>query len=166
MPRLPSALKWLIDRRGRVDGEIKKIEYSLAKCRRYSEDLAKLQELLSSIDKTISLHEIQLKAELIPTIRSNTVLVNLRYGELTREIMRCLKESQAQPVRMSSIASFIAENHPELGVDGPLAFKKLKLSVSYRLKLLAKDGFVVRYHNPISNHEGIWGLPKSPSEQP
>lgn len=166
MPRLPSALKWLIDRRGRVDGEIKKIENSLAKCRRYSEDLAKLQELLSSIDKTIALHEIQLNTELIPTILSNTVLVKLRHGELTRGIMRCLKESRGQPVRMRTIASFMAENYPELGADRPLAFQKLKLSVSYRLKLLAREGAVVRYHNPTSSHEGMWGLPKSPSEQP
>lgn len=65
MPRLPPSLKWLIDRRGRVAGELKKIERQLAKCqqaidtyKQLDSDLAVLKQLLESVDRTLVLQQV------------------------------------------------------------------------------------------------------------
>jgi len=165
MPKLPSSLIWLIDRRGRVDGEIKKIEASLARCQSYADDLLKLQELLRSIDQTIALHNIKVNPEYIPTIRSDTVRVNLPHGELKRGILLCLKLNQGVPVRKGEIVSFLTARYADLATE-PKRLSKLRGSVGDRLNGLAKEGMVVRYHAPDSNHEGIWGLPNIPPDFP
>ena len=128
MPRLPSSLKWLIDRRGRVDGEIKKIEASLAKCQRLATALEDLKARLASIDATMDLHEIQIDPKNIPTIRSQYVRVNLPHGELTRSIVLCLKLNEGLPISTEAITSFVVARCADLDTEQE-HFSRLKSSV-------------------------------------
>jgi hypothetical protein len=158
MPRLPSSLKWLIDRRGRIDGEIKKIEASLAECRRLAEDLDRLKDLLASVDQTLSLHDIRIDPIYIPTIRSHEVRVNLQYGELTRGILLFLRLNQGQAVTTSEITSFIALRYAELNTES-ISFAQLKSSVRYRLKSICRTGTIQRHHtHHTGRRDGEWSL--------
>lgn len=165
MPRLPSSLKWLVDKRGRIDGEIKKIESSLAKCQKLMDSLEELKVRLASIDRTLELHEVKIDPQYIPTIHSHEVRVSLPRGELTRSILLCLKLNNGNPVGTNDIAKFLAARHAELD-SIPTDFKQLRTSVRYRLKNLCNDGVVVRHHLfkfqqkvPYANREeGLWTL--------
>lgn len=161
MPRLPSSLKWLIDRRGRVDGEIKKIKASLEKCQRLSESLVQLEELLQSVDRTLALHDIKVNSDCIPTIRSQYVRIKLPRGELTRGILLCLRLNENSRVRSSDIAAFLVARYADLAVE-PETFRRLRKSVKNRLQALGREGLVVRHPTLCSNEDGLWGLPANP----
>lgn len=157
MPRLPSSLKWLIDRRGRVDGEIKKIEVSLAKCQRLANDLEKLKETLASIDQTLTLHDVKVNPEYIPTIRSHEVRTTLPHGELTRGILMCLRLNKAKNIGTNEITAFMAARYADLEAK-PTDFSTLKRSVRYRLKNLCRQQIVQRHHSLRGNGNGFWSL--------
>jgi hypothetical protein len=145
MPRLPPSLTWLIDRRGRVDGEIKKIERSLAKFDRLAEEIKPLRELLASIDQTMLLHEIRIDPINIPSIRSHDVRINLPHGELTRSILLCLKLDPNRAFSTRDIVQFLSSRHAQL--DAPeMPYAQLHESVRHRLKYLCRDGLVDRHH--------------------
>ena len=157
MPRLPSSLKWLIDRRARVAGEIEKIEASLAKCRMLANELAPLKELLASIDQTMAIHEITIEPALIPVIKSRDVCISLPYGELTRTILLCLRVNSGEPVSTDQITAFLVARHMDLTANSsPLS--DLRESVRYRLKNLCRQGLVYRHHGEKGGSQGLWSL--------
>lgn len=162
MPRLPSSLKWLIDRRARVAGEIAHIEASLAKCQRLADELRPLKELLQSVDQTLSLHDIAIDATQIPPIRSNRVRINLPHGALTRAILTCLKVNDGMHVTTDEIAAFVVVRNIDLNSD-PSSMAELRLAVRYRLKNLCRRGIVERQHQVRGNDTGLWIL-KEPAE--
>lgn len=155
MPRLPSSLKWLIDRRGRVDGEIRKIESSLAKCQKLIETLEYLKKCLDAVDHTLDLHEIKVDPQNIPTIRSHETRVSLPYGVLTRGILQYLRLNKGTSVSTSEITTFIIAEYADL-CETPIEFTELKSSVRYRLKDLRKLGQVKSHHK--RGHDGSWSL--------
>ena len=107
MPRLPSSLKWLIDRRARVAGEIEKIESLLAECQRLTDEILHMKELLASIDQTLALHEVSVDVSLIPAIKSHDFRLKLPHGELTRGILLCLKLGNGTPMNTEAITVFL-----------------------------------------------------------
>ena len=157
MPRLPSSLKWLVDQRARVDGEIKKIEASLKKCKKMAESLEHLKELLASVDQTISLHEIQISPENIPVIYSQERRIDLPYGAITKGILLCLRSNKGKQLRTTDITDFIIREYDsqfELTSD----YLQFKLSVRKRLKTLCQRGLIKRHHPKETGFEGIWSL--------
>jgi len=50
-PRIPSSLKWLIDTRARLDGEIKRVEASTARAQRLLNELKQIKADLSVVDR-------------------------------------------------------------------------------------------------------------------
>lgn len=157
MPRLPPSLKWLIDRRARVAGEIKKVEASLARCHLLSDELALLKELLASVDQTLALHEIPIDTTLIRSIRSKYIRINLPHGALTREILQFLKENNQAPCSTDTITAFLAARHENLHREGG-STSLLRKSVRYRLKDLCRQQIVERHHDPIGSAIGLWSL--------
>jgi len=160
MPRLPSSLKWLIDRRARIAGEIDKVERLAAKCQRLLDEMRSLQDLLAAVDQTLGLHDVAVEVSLIPPIRSQEVRINLPHGELTRSILLCLRLSDGMPESTHEIAAFIVARHTNLDC-GASSAATLRRSVGYRLKNLCHDGLVVRHHALGGNQEGIWSLASS-----
>lgn len=157
MPRLPPSLKWLIDRRARVAGEIEKIESSLAKCQRLADEIALLKQMLASIDQTLSLHDISIDVTLIRSIKSQYVRLNLPHGALTRAILHCLKENSDAPCTTDAVTAFVAARHESLrGEETSVA--DLRQSVRYRLKDLCRQQLVERHHDPVWPEIGLWSL--------
>lgn len=157
MPRLPSSLKWLIDRRARVAGEIEKIESLLSKCQRLADEILPLKELLASIDQTLSLHEVSVDISLIPTIKSHDLRLKLPHGELTRGILLCLKLGEGTPTNIDAITAFLVARYTTL--DAPLTSPaELRTSVRYRLKNLCKEGLVMRLHSGHRGARAVWIL--------
>ena len=157
MPRLPSSLKWLIDRRARVAGEIEKIESLLVECRRLADEIVPLKELLASIDQTLALHEVPIDVSLIPTIRSQDSCVKVPHGELTRSIFLCLKASKGSPMNTESITAFTFARFREFdaSITSPTQLQK---SVRYRLKNLCRNGLIKRLHRARPGASAVWAL--------
>lgn len=160
MPRLPSSLKWLIDRRARVAGEIEKIERLAAKCQRLLDEMRPLQDLLAAVDQTLGLHDIAVDVSLIPSIKSQDVRINLPHGELTRSILLCLQINAGVPVSTDEIAAFIVARHADLECVASPAVA-LRRSVRYRLKNLCREGLVVPHHSLGGRQVGFWSLNSS-----
>lgn len=160
MPRLPSSLKWLIDRRARVAGEIKKLERLAEKCQRLLDELRPLQDLLAAVDQTLGLHDIEVDVSLIPPIRSQEVRINLPHGELTRTILLCLRINDGLPLSTDEIVAFIVARHADLEcIASPATI--LRRSVRYRLKNLCREGLVVSHHARGGRQVGFWSLNSS-----
>ncbi len=157
VPKIPSSLKWLIDKRARLDAEIKKTQASLTSAKQLIEELSKLEDDLAAIDRTLGLHEIKIEVEHIHPVRSHYVRVNLPRGELTRSILLCLRLREGAPARMGEIVSFIEARHGDLNalVGNRAVFHR---SVHNRLKALFREGRLKRHHPPSSNKEGLWSL--------
>lgn len=159
-PRIPPSLAWLIDKRARLDAELRKTRASLSKAQSLIDDLASLEESLAAIDKTLSLHDIKVDVENIAPIRSHYVRVKIPHGELTKSILLCLRLREGNPVRKSEIVSFIEGRFSDLGAPSE---KKsvLAQSVGNRLTGLFRKGLLVRHHPPETSEEGLWSI--SPS---
>lgn len=106
MPKLPTSLNWLINRRGRIDGSIQKIERYLDKHRRafekfqeLSNELSFLKETLVSIDTTMRLHKLQIDPQNIPTINGKNYLTDLPRGEITLLIYERVKMGGGESAR-------------------------------------------------------------------
>lgn len=180
----PSSLKWLINKRARLLGEINKLEKSLpdriskarqdvecaeanlaqAKERLASEDavvsriIPAIQADLQAIDAAMSLHEIQINPEIIPPIRTQDASRALPYGEITRSIYDCLKCSGGCSVTTTEITIFIAaHNNLELS---DMEFQTFRTAVRYRLKDIAAQGKIERLHQGKGSIEGKWRLPR------
>ena len=156
--RIPSSLKWLIDKRARLDAEIRKTERSLAKAKDLIAELSQLKANLEAVDLTLALHDIKIDVNLIEPVRSHYVRVNLPYGELTRSILMCLRlHADEGPVSTSDIVSFIAARNADLGAQ-PERRARLSASVHNRINNLVRQGMIKRHHSPKSNMDGLWSL--------
>jgi hypothetical protein len=169
MLRLPPSLKWLLTRRGRVAGDIQRIENYFERHRRIFErfrelndELSELKETLISIDQTLSLHEVQIDTSLIPLIRSKKHRINLPYGELTRLIYQRISLGNGQPVCTTEIVAFITQRYPILEEpntkENQVPEAKIRRRVQARLKNLCQIGKVTRHHSPLTTQYGRWSL--------
>lgn len=164
MPRLPPSLKWLIDRRGRVAGELKKIERQLAKCqqaidtyKQLDSDLAVLKQLLDSVDRTLALHEVQVEADLIPDIRSQEVHIRLPHGLLTRTILEYFRVAEKRIVPSEEITDYVLQRLEYLG-HTEVTRSNLRKRLKYSLQRLYYRGHLSRHHDPRTQSCGLWSL--------
>jgi len=181
--RTPSSLKWLIDKRARLLGEINKLEKAhperikqaksqITKAEQALEhakqELAniestgpKLVELmrnkLQSVDSTLGLHEIQIDPSIIPPIRTPDTKRQSGYGEITRAIFECLKLAGGQPVTTFELTEHVADAIGlKLTDDNYQTFRK---KISCRLKELCTQGKIQRLHETKRVTVGRWALP-------
>lgn len=156
--RIPSSLKWLIDKRARLDAEIKKTEASLTRAQGLIKELSNLKKSLVAIDRTLALHEIKIDVTLIRPVQSHYVRINLPHGELTRSILLCIRlRASERPACMSEIVSFIEARYADIGAQ-PERREQLVNSVHNRLKCMARRGVIKRHHPMKTNAEGLWSL--------
>jgi len=170
MYKLPTSLHWLIEKRGRIDGSIQKIEryldkhrFFFEKYRQMNDELLLLQETLASVDRTLQLHKIQVDPKFIPTIHGRNQVTDLRHGELTKYIMGRLEISKGQPVSSKEIVDFIVDSRLAQG-EPPVVRAFLSRRVHARLKALHSEGKVVRHHPQKTRHYGWWTLALSSSQ--
>ncbi|MGO0792302.1 hypothetical protein ACTOWA_20765 [Herbaspirillum seropedicae] len=169
MLRLPPSLVWLTDHRGRVDGEIQRIEKYFERHRRIFEkfkelndELVHLKATMLAIDHTLSLHEVQIDPSNIPVIYSKKHRIQLPYGELTRLIYQRIRMGNGVPVSTREINDFVILRHPFLqendAKEGVKYESKLSRRIHHRLKNLCREGKIERHHSKTSMQQGLWSL--------
>lgn len=157
--RTPSSLKWLIDIRARLAGEIKKVEASTARAQNLLEELKRLQVELSAVDITLGLHDIKVELDAIQPVSSPTVRINAPYGALTKNILTCVRLHLDQGVRTSSVVAFVAARLADPDAP-PQDIRQLRHAISHRLRGLKEEG-VLENHNPkVKCGEGLWTIVK------
>ncbi|WP_175625631.1 MULTISPECIES: hypothetical protein [Oxalobacteraceae] len=164
MHKLPSSIKWLLVKRGRIDGSIRKIEeyLDLHRCRfeKYQQliaELALLRETLASVDQTIQLHSLRIDPSNIPVINGRNPITDMKRGELTRLICEQIKKGQGEVVSSDQIVNLILDTRKEAGFPLPIR-SHLTLQVRNRLKALCSKGIVTRHHPVKGTSYGLWTL--------
>lgn len=179
--RTPSSLKWLINKKARIEGEIKFIEaitpsrlersklaveaaentyLALLKShkkrlRLVNDRLPTLQKQFEAIKATLGIHEIQINPDLIQPIRPQSRKRLLPYGVLTRDLYNYLRRS-AGPATTKQIARYIMGKHV---LDEEISLVRVTTLVGKRLRKLADEGKVIAMHQKLTNYEGVWKLP-------
>lgn len=183
--RTPPSLKWLINKRARLLGEISKIELrqqerienaeqrlkaaeqELESARRFlhfecdvtSQHAQKLKENLQAIDATLGLHEIQIDPQIISPIRTQDTKRALPYGKVTRLIFEYLGVSNGAPITTTELAVFISTRE-NLNLDKN-EFTEFKIKVGHRLRCLMRERKIVRLQREEGSIERKWILPIS-----
>lgn len=159
-PRISSSLKWLIETRARLDGEIKKVEASTARVQNLLKELERVKADLQAVDRTLGLHDTKVELDAIQPVLSQSLRINAPYGSLTKNVLLCLRLNPDRPMRTSVISAFVATRLVDLDAP-PMDARQLHLSVRHRIKNLREQG-VLENHAPKDSHtEGLWMLAKS-----
>lgn len=184
--RTPPSLKWLLDRRARLAGEIEKLRKShpekLAEANRmceagwglldqgiklansvewkFNKQLEMLTADLEAIDHTLKQHEIQISTDLIPSIRPQSGQL-LPHGDLTRAIYDCLASEEGKAKSTSDVTVFVASLIDEVIPDK--VFMELRYAVRHQLKKLCSRGKALRVNTPKKGVEARWRLPNDGS---
>lgn len=156
--RIPPSLKWLIDKRARISGEINKTRKSLDKAHELINEMHDLEDTLSAIDMTLALHEIQIDKTLIRPINSHYIRLKIPHGGINYAVLACLKlYNEGSPVSKSTINNFVIAKYYDPD-ENSIPFKQIARSIHQSLNRLNADGKIIRFHNPKLNEEGLWKL--------
>jgi len=159
--RIPPSLKWLIDKRARLDGEIVALEKSIRQFEQLSGKFRKLEQLikrvevliseleesrvnLAAIDRALGLHDIQVEIENIAPIRSGKrKYLELPHGGIGKMLLTRLKQLKGKATLTDDLAAYIADFAHDLGLE---TYDKARIRqiVRYRLKGLATAGVIQR----------------------
>ncbi len=153
-------MKWLIDTRARLDGEIKKVEASTARVQSLLKELEQVKADLSAVDRTLGLHDLKVELDAIQPVLSQAVRINAPYGALTKNVLLCLRLNPDRPVRTAVVTAFVATRLADLDAP-PQDSRQLHESVKHRLRNLLQQG-VLENHRPAGTYgEGLWSIAKS-----
>jgi len=156
--KIPSSLKWLIDKRARLEAEIRKTRASIQAANGLLNELADLEASLAALDKTFELHDIKIDLSLIEPVNSHYTRINLPQGELTKSVLLCLKlRSHDRIVGSKEIAAFVEARHSDWAAK-PENSKKLNHKIKNCLSRLYHQGIVVRHHDQQTGSQGLWTL--------
>ncbi len=157
--RIPPSLCWLIDKRARIAGEIRKANRLLQKAQTLLLEINQLEEKLKAIDTTLDLHNIKVNIDLIEPIESKDYKLNIPHGELTRSILTCIRMYQSNgPVSAEVIANFVINRHFDFENGVTLHKSRIGRSVHNRLSGLYHKGVLIRHHAADKNEFGLWTL--------
>lgn len=112
-----------------------------------------LEADLEAIDRSLSLHSIQINPELLEPLHSQEAIRITSHGAITRNIHKCLRIANGKPLLTTQIAIYVAK-HCEVNLSEQ-QFPAFKESVRCRLKGLAYKGKVTRLPTPKGG-EGKW----------
>lgn len=156
--RIPSSLKWLVEKRKRLHGELiyirEKVEVLLAQ---ETSKQKKLEADIDALDRIIGLHEINVDPSKLPSITVYQKRHSFKYGELTRLIYKCLGESEGNGLTTRQITDYV-QLQKNFDIASKSAYKELQLSIRYRLKALRRDGRLI---NNTINGKVLWYLNES-----
>ncbi|MCF8205477.1 hypothetical protein [Roseateles puraquae] len=168
MVRIPAALKWLITHRGRLLGEIKKvkkrqaareaqIEAAISAIDKRRQTLEKrlsiirsrtplliqgIESDMAAIDRAISQHRIMVDADSISAIKSQERAYYLQPGQMTRLILKALREANGEELTTNEIAVFVM-TESKLQIPGG-EFYEFKLAVRKRMRAMHAAGLLRR----------------------
>lgn len=176
--RIPSSLKWLINRHARLITEIKKSEKQLIirdelhqkllwdnrqaeeisavnlQCKKTH--LKQLKADLKIIDSTLLIHDIPINPEFITPINTQTSVRMFKFGDITRFIFKCLKYACGEYRSSSEITAFVL-THLEHHVSTE-EHKFIRESVGKRLRKLRAEGKIIEVPQAKSIFDKRWKL--------
>lgn len=184
-PVTPPSLKWLLDRRARIAGEIAKAHKRFALQRteladelsrqrsavaqierclserldNYERIVSSYEKTLAAIDLVIQQHEVPVDISAIRSVQEHENPAVGSYGQVTRLIMQCLREAAGAPRTTTEVVCYLAarmHNNPALD-----DFPRFRYQVRCRMSHLAWEGRLERLHAPKTSLEGRWRLPAS-----
>jgi hypothetical protein len=140
--RIPHSLSWLVNQRARIDGEINCLKVIIKNyCLPIEEKIKSLEEDLQALDRTLSLHEIKIRPEIIPPIKGRRI--KLKHGELSRLIIEAITKSHEGMATDREIRLYVAIES-SLILNKNIPAEELRESVKSRIKNLCKDGKLIR----------------------
>lgn len=181
-PPIPSSLKWLINRKSRLAGEIlrlqkeeaernnaaqvvidqlrahlaKAIEDSDALARKTALTCQQYEQEIAATDMLIRSHEAGIDPNIIRPMRSNQNLSPYDYGFMTRCIYQCLGISPGTPRTAADATSLMVQ---QLGIALTAdQLSDLRYRVRHRMKSLTREGKLTRVPNQVGCIEGRWLL--------
>jgi hypothetical protein len=187
MVKTPSVLKWMINRRAKLLGEIKKTEKRFdsrvldiqqelniierrAPILRNRLDraqnlrpqiLAALRHDLAVIDSAMSQHEVMIDIDLIKPQKSQDNAYFLPPGSMSRLILKALREAGGETLCTTEVALFVAmEGKLEIDADDFVTFK---IAIRSRMRALHTSGHLKRVEIGRHHVESRWRALK-PSE--
>ena len=189
MVKIPSALKWMMNRRARLLGEIKKVEKrfearesalqkelnrveSRAQTLRSRllrvqslrpQHLAVLQQNLTAIDNAMGQHEVMIDTDLIRPLKGQENAWLLPHGAMSRFILRALREADGEILCTNEVALFVAEEG-KLNID-PEDFRSFKIAIRRRMRALHVAGLLKRVEAGRKRSDSRWRALR-PAEQP
>ncbi|MDP3742932.1 MAG: hypothetical protein Q8Q76_01150 [Methylotenera sp.] len=161
--KIPSSLKWLVNRHARLLTEIKRSEKQLVirdelhqqllwdnrraeevstvnlQCRKAH--LNQLKADLKIIDSTLLIHDIPINPEFITPINTQSSVRMFKFGEITRLIFRCLKYANTEYRSTSEITAFVV-THLERNISAE-DHTFIRDAVGKRLRKLRAEGKVI-----------------------
>jgi hypothetical protein len=161
--RIPPSLKWLIDKRRRLDHEFERLRRLPGDAKRL---LQQVEVSLAAIDQALKLHDIQVDVRNIRAVRSTPPKQHCQpRGELTATIVQALKANNGRPMTTTALTACVgvARGLDPTCLDERTA-QRLRESVRYRLKNLRKEG-VLTSPTGRRGRDTNWALAKHPLER-
>lgn len=145
-------MAWLIRIRQFHKGQLDKF---LALQAKLPAQIARVQQDLAAIDAVIPFHEVKVDPGAIAGRQPRRKAL-APHGQLTKQIVRCLKAADGKPIFTPEIAYFFAR---QAGLD----LKKVNSSdlmtrVRDRLRAMCRLGIVHRHHPCETDDLGSWSL--------
>lgn len=152
--RTPPSMAWLIRQRAVLQGRLDKLNRQLETL---PKEILLLQEQLNALDAVFPLHEIAVEPTKIKGTRAKKKAL-LPYGQMTKGVLKALKEAPQGQLYTTEIAAAIARQHG-LTLNAKL-YPQLNRAVLKRLEALHRQGYVERLHSTeLGNNEvGSWRL--------
>lgn len=151
--KLPSSLNWLIDKRARIDAELKKTQASLETLRRLMAEVMEIEKDLEAIDKVLGMHEVKVALEYIKPIRTSYFKRTFfGYGKLTAIILECLKNKHGKPAHISEIIEYAKSKHPNTFTEQTST--RFHMAIRSSCNRLSRAGKIVRQHTQSNNFKG------------
>ena len=142
--RIPPSLKWLVDKRSRINGEIIRMENeNTVYVDWYSSKMSKLTKDLAAIDRALSLHEIKITPNIIPPTQKRLINDSLKHGELSSLIIQSINDSKDGSLNAKEIATYIG-NFKKADFEDIYSFSILVESVKNRIKNLCNQNKLKR----------------------
>lgn len=155
--RIPSSLKWLVNRRARLKNEIQTVQVRLAEQIEVEKlYLEALKADLEAIDQAIRLHEIKVNPELIASIRTPTATRMFGHGQITRSIFIALRKSGGEPLSTMQLTLYLVAQ-----AEFPVSHKELseiRICVGDRLRALCSKGKIQRVPQAKTSIERYWTI--------
>ena len=152
-------MAWLIGHRAKIKGQIerlKRLEGALP------ERIRVAQAELAAIDAVFSLHEVKVDPAVIKGSKPKRAPA-AAHGEMTRHLLRTLREAKGKEVYTAELALGFARLH---AVDlGSITHSDLMSRVGKRLRDLSEGGLVRRHHPAVTTAMGSWSLMVDPEDQ-
>ena len=169
--RTPSSLKWLIDKRARLDGRLRKVAQEIAALTARKEQLEeradRLRMELDAVDRTMALHAIRIEPQGIVPIRHERRRT-FPHGGMSRFILATLREQNGW-LTTKAIATLARQKLES--TQGAIDANYLRIMIRGRLRILATFGKVERRlaTDTAPHHDGkaeaYWRLAKRPQSE-